>query len=144
MPFIIGVIYISGSLFSAQFAVAHEIMHKPGKFYRVLGTLHMLNLYYMHFTYHHLYRHHHEVATPMDPSTSKKGENVYQFIGRCIVNSWKGVYEDEKRLGKSFITNYAVLSILASVVYAIVAYLIFGLKPLIIYSLVAFFAIFYL
>lgn len=80
----------------------------------------------------------------MDPSTSKKGENVYQFIGRCIVNSWKGVYEDEKRLGKSFITNYAVLSILASVVYAIVAYLIFGLKPLIIYSLVAFFAIFYL
>lgn len=119
-------------------------MHKPGKFYRVLGTLHMLNLYYMHFTYHHLYRHHHEVATPKDPSTAKKGENVYQFIRRCIVDSWKGVYEDEKRLGKSFITNYAVLSILASVGYAVVAYLIFGLKPLIIYSLVAFFAVFYL
>lgn len=69
-------------------------MHKPGKFYRVLGTLHMLNLYYMHFTYHHLYRHHHEVATPKDPSTAKKGENVYEFIRRCIVGSWKGVYED--------------------------------------------------
>lgn len=41
-------------------------------------------------------------------------------------------------------TNYAVLSILASVAYAVVAYLIFGLKPLVIYSLVAFFAIIYL
>lgn len=69
---------------------------------------------------------------------------MYEFIRRCIVDSWKGVYEDEKKLGKSFITNYAVLSILASVVYALVAYLIFGLKPLVIYSLVAFFAVFYL
>lgn len=48
-------------------------MHKPGKFYRFIGTLHMLKLYYMHFTYHHLYKHHHEVATPNDPSTALQG-----------------------------------------------------------------------
>ena len=69
-------------------------MHKPGKFYRIIGTLHMLKMYYMHFTYHHLYRHHYEVATPSDPSTSKKGETVYQFIIRCVIYSWKGVYDD--------------------------------------------------
>jgi alkane 1-monooxygenase len=77
-----------------QFAVAHEVMHKPGKFYRLLATLHMTNLYYPHFTYHHLHRHHHEVATPSDPATAQKGQNVYQFIWNCIINSWKGVYSD--------------------------------------------------
>ena len=67
-------------------------MHKPHRFYRILGTLHMLKLYYTHFTYHHLNRHHHDVATKEDPSTSLKGENVYQFFVRCVKDSWKGVY----------------------------------------------------
>jgi len=54
----LGVIFISSNLSSAQFAVAHEVMHKPGIFYKILGTAHMSKLYYMHFTFHHLYRHH--------------------------------------------------------------------------------------
>lgn len=65
-------IFLTSNLCSSQFAVAHEIMHKPGKFYKYLGTLHMLKLYYMHFTYHHLYNHHAKVATPEDPSSSIK------------------------------------------------------------------------
>lgn len=94
IPYIVGCVFIISNLYAAQFAIAHEVMHKPGKFYRMLGTLHMSKLYYTHFTYHHLYRHHYEVATPMDPSTSKKGENVYRFIVRCITYSWLGVYND--------------------------------------------------
>lgn len=74
---LMAIIYIASNMLSVQFAVAHEVMHKPSRFYRILATLHMINLYYPHFTYHHLYRHHYEVATPLDPSTSKKGETVY-------------------------------------------------------------------
>ena len=55
---LLGIIFISSNLSSVQFAVAHEIMHKPEKFYKIIGTIHMSKLYYMHFTYHHLYKHH--------------------------------------------------------------------------------------
>ena len=60
----------------------------------------MSKLFYTHFTYHHLYRHHYEVATPSDPSSAKKGENVFIFIKNCIIHSWIGVYQDEKKCGK--------------------------------------------
>ena len=68
-----GVTVIVSNLYASQFAVAHEVMHKPSLFYRVLATLHMAKLFYPHFTYHHLYGHHQMVATPEDPSTSLKG-----------------------------------------------------------------------
>jgi alkane 1-monooxygenase len=89
---IMGIIFISSNRYSVQFAIAHEVMHKQGRFYRVLATLHMTNLYYTHFTYHHLYRHHQLVSTPLDPSSAPKGQNVYSFIYSCVVNSLKGVY----------------------------------------------------
>ena len=70
---VIGMVFINYNFYAAQFAVAHEIMHKPSVCDRILATLHMLMAYYPHFTYHHLYCHHHNVATPEDPSTSLKG-----------------------------------------------------------------------
>ena len=91
---LIGMIFIALSLAASQFAVAHEVMHKHDRFYRILGTLHMSKLFYMHFTYHHLYGHHKDVATPVDPSTALKGETVYEFIPRCIKGSWMGVYKE--------------------------------------------------
>jgi alkane 1-monooxygenase len=119
-------------------------MHKPGRFYRILGTLHMSKLYYMHFTYHHLYRHHVEVATPSDPSSSKKGENVYSFIKRCIIHSWIGVYQDEIKKGKKIYENTGILSIVGTVMFMSLVYLIFGLQPLIFHSIAAIGSIIYL
>lgn len=98
----------------------------------------------MHFTYHHLYRHHVWVATPKDPSTSRKGENIYAFIIRCVIYSWLGVYEDERKLGKSFVTNYGVLSILSSLVFACGIYYFYGTQTLIIHCLMIVTAIAYL
>lgn len=104
----------------------------------------MIKHYYMHFTYHHLYRHHYEVATPSDPSSALKGETVYKFIFRCIVYSWKGVYDDQKKLGKSFFCNYAVLSILGSITFMTIVYLVFGLKALVAHSMMAIGSVIYL
>jgi len=92
LPGVIGTTFVVSNLYSAQFAVAHDVMHKPGKYFRILATLDMVKLYYPHFTYHHLYRHHVHVATPTDPSTALKNETVYAFIWRCIKGSWIGVY----------------------------------------------------
>jgi alkane 1-monooxygenase len=94
LPVVIGTTFVVSNLYSVQFAVAHDVMHKPGKFFRILGTLHMIKLYYPHFTYHHLHRHHMHVSTPVDPSSSLKNETVYAFLWRCIKYSWIGVYED--------------------------------------------------
>jgi alkane 1-monooxygenase len=141
---LVGIIFIASNLSSAQFAVAHEVMHKPGKFYRYLATLHMLKLCYTHFTYHHLYRHHQQVATPADPSTARKGETVYQFIVRCISGSWRGVYEDERRAGKKIIENYAVLSLAASFLFVLGVLLVFGLKSMLVHLAIAAGAIIYL
>lgn len=44
-------IFIFSNLESVQFAVAHEIFHKPGLFHKYLGTIHMVKNLYMHFTY---------------------------------------------------------------------------------------------
>lgn len=119
-------------------------MHTPNRFYRRLATLYMATLYYGHFTYHHLYRHHRDVATPLDVSTARKGQNVYEFIYKSIINSWRAVYNEEKELKKSFFANYAVLSLLGSILFAAGIYLGLGLQAMIMHSLVAFGAIFYL
>jgi len=144
IPFLIGYIFIVSNYYAAQFAVTHELMHKPGKFYKLLGTLHMVKLYYPHFTYHHLNRHHFEVATPSDPSTSRKGETVYHFIIRCIIYSWKGVYNDEKKQGKSLLANTAVQSIMSTLAFMVFTYFSFGLQSMILHSVIAIGSITYL
>lgn len=59
---LLGLVFLIFNLNSAQFAVAHEIMHKPG-WRRALGTVHMLKTLNMHFTYEHIFGHHRKVAT---------------------------------------------------------------------------------
>lgn len=94
---LVATIFTFMNLNAAQFAIAHEIMHKPGKFYRCLATAHMFKLGYMHFTHHHLYNHHFKVATPEDPSSAQKGDNVYSFFIQCVKGSWQGVYKQEQK-----------------------------------------------
>lgn len=54
------------------------------------------------------------------------------------------MYNDEKKLGKNFFTNYAVLSVLSSIAYISLIYLLFGLQPTIIHCLMAFMSVVYL
>lgn len=104
----------------------------------------MVSLYYTHFTPHHINTHHKWVATPNDPNTPRKGEPLYDFVLRSMIDSWKGVYNDQKKEGKHFLANYAILSILASSVFAFLLFLIWGLQVAITHSLMALGAIFYL
>ena len=62
----------SGSMVSA-----HEIYHKPGWFNKVFGTACQSKNLYLHFIYEHLYGHHRNVATPLDPASCPKGVTVY-------------------------------------------------------------------
>lgn len=140
----VGFLFIFSNLEAVQFAVAHEIFHKPGKFNKYFGTFHMIKNLYMHFTYEHLYGHHRRVATPEDPASADKGENLYRFFPATFFGSYKSVYNMEKEAGKSFFTNYLVLSIIAQTLFTMIMFAIFGLKGGIIFLISAFGSIFYL
>lgn len=136
--------FTAANLYTAQFLIAHEVMHKPGRFYRVLATLHMVKLYYPHFTQQHLTVHHRWVATDRDPSSAKKGENVYSFVRRSVVGSWRGIYEEESKAGKAVLQNNAVLSLISTCIFATLVWVVFGFRAMVIHSLTACASIVYL
>lgn len=100
---------------------------------------------YMHFTYEHLYGHHRRVATPEDPASAEQGIDVYSFAWRSFIGSYKSVYKMQKEEEKKpFYANYAVLSVVASLVFTYFVYLAFGPKATVFFLVEALFSIFYL
>ena len=88
-------IFIFSNLNAVQFAVAHELFHKPG-FNRWLGTIHMSKNLYMHFTYEHIFGHHRKVATPDDPASSLQGQSLYAFLPQTFFGSYKSVFKSQQ------------------------------------------------
>lgn len=140
---LIGFVFIYSNLQSVQFAIAHEIFHKQG-IHKYVGTFHMVKNLYMHFTYEHLYGHHRRVATPLDPASAAKGENVYQFFIKSYFGSYKSVYKMEQEEKKLFIMNYAVLSVMAAILFTSLMFKIYGIQGGILFWLTAIGSIFYL
>lgn len=137
--------FIFSNLNAVQFAVAHEIFHKPGLFNKILGTVHMSKNLYMHFTYEHLFGHHRRVATPEDPASSRQGENVYEFFIRSFTGSYRSVYEMEsKEAKKPFFLNYAVLSVAAAIAFSAAVFWAYGFQTLVFFLLEAYLSVFYL
>lgn len=68
--------------------VAHELIHRNNNKERTLGQVLLIGMLYPHFYIEHLLGHHKNVATELDPATSRKGENVYYFICRSIKHSY--------------------------------------------------------
>lgn len=98
----------------------------------------------MHFTYEHLYGHHKRVATPEDPATSRYNEKSFHFVVRSYFRAYGSVYQMEKETGKQFYNNYAVWSVLGSMMFSVCIYQKYGLQALIFMVFQAAGAIFYL
>ncbi len=75
------------------FAVAHELMHRPGRADRWLGDLLLILVTYPQFSIEHVYGHHIRVATPDDPASAKLNEPLYAFLPRSIggglISAWR-------------------------------------------------------
>ena len=62
---------------------------------------------YLHFYIEHTHGHHRRVATPEDPTSSRRNETLYQFLPRTIIGSWISAWQyEEKRLGTKEISVY--------------------------------------
>ena len=108
---------------AAGINVAHELGHRSNPWEQILAKLLLLPTFYMHFFIEHNRGHHKYVATDRDPASAKKGDWVYVFWLKSIVNSyinaWKLEFVRLKRENKSrwHFTNEMIHFHLAQGVY---------------------------
>lgn len=122
--------------------VAHELGHRQSKFEQFLSKALLLPALYQHFFIEHNRGHHKNVATPLDPATSRLGENVYAFWGRSVTGSyahaWKIEAERLRHEGKSWLTwhNEMVRFQVIQLAYLSVIGFVFG-TPSVIFAIFA-------
>jgi alkane 1-monooxygenase len=90
--------------------VAHELIHKPGRFEPWLGGLLLTSVGYPGFAVEHLRGHHVHVATPLDGSSARRGESVYPFIARALWHNPRRAWQLEsarlRRRGQSVLSTH--------------------------------------
>jgi alkane 1-monooxygenase len=80
---------------------AHELGHKREPVERWLAKVALAQSCYGHFYIEHNRGHHVRVATPVDPASSRMGENFYQFWPRSVVGGARSAWGLEaKRLAR--------------------------------------------
>lgn len=83
----------------------HELGHKKESFDRWMAKIALSLVGYGHFFIEHNKGHHRDVATPLDPATSRMGESIYTFATREIPGAFRRAWDLEAerlaRRGKS-------------------------------------------
>ncbi len=99
--FVLAFAAVMGMYSGLSINTAHEIGHKNTKAERFLSRVALAVTGYGHFCIEHNVGHHRDVATPLDPASSRMGESIYRFILREIPGAAKrGWLEESKRLKK--------------------------------------------
>lgn len=105
----LGMALSAGTINGIAINTAHELGHKKGKMDNWMAKLSLAPTSYGHFVVEHNYGHHKNVATPLDPASSRFGETFYQFLPRTVIGSFRSAIEIETarlaRKGKSFWTK---------------------------------------
>lgn len=88
--------------------VAHELGHRSKKYEQTLSKMLLLTSLYMHFFIEHNRGHHKNIATRLDPATSRLNEPIYLFYIRSVKDSWLSAWELEahrlKKTGQAFLS----------------------------------------
>jgi alkane 1-monooxygenase len=136
---------------ASAMVVAHELMHRKGRWEQLGAYILLLTCNYTHYALEHVHIHHRKVGTAEDPATARADENPYAFFVRCTLgqffDAWRYAIEKHKAQsgGRSF-TYLQILTIWAGVNVAWVAilFLVFGPVALGAFALQGFTAIFLL
>lgn len=76
--------------------VGHELGHKRSALETWLARLILAPTAYGHFRVEHNRGHHRDVATPLDPASSRMGESIYRFMCREIPGAWRRAWTLER------------------------------------------------
>jgi len=112
--------------------VAHELGHRSLRFERLLAKMLLLPSHFTHFIIEHNLGHHKYVATPDDPATARKGENVYSFWIRSTIhsylNAWKIESNTLKRNNRPFWSfhNQMLIFLALHMLYNLLLLIFFG------------------
>ena len=68
--------------------LGHELGHKGTRLERWLAKLVLAPSFYGHFSIEHNRGHHRDVATPLDPASSRMGESIWRFVLREMPGAW--------------------------------------------------------
>ena len=115
---------------------AHELGHRSTKHEQLMSKILLCTTLYMHFFIEHNRGHHKNVATELDPATSRLGENIYFFWFRSVKDSYLGAWQLEgerlKKEGKSFFSldNEMLRFQFYQLAYLVSVTLIFGVPAL--------------
>jgi alkane 1-monooxygenase len=116
--------------------VGHELGHRSNRFEQFLGEILLLSSLETHFLPYHNSGHHHNVATPKDPATARKGEIVFLFWFRSQIGSYIKAWNIENdrlhKKGKSFISlsNKMLIYTLAQITLLATIYYFFNIQTM--------------
>ena len=123
----------------------HEMVHrKKNKFDLFIGNWLLAFSFDCNFAIEHVYGHHKNVCLPEDPASAKRGQNIYSFIIKGIIeehiSGWTLESKRLKRKKINFLTikNRILKGYLRSVFIALIILYLFGLIGMLIFLLVAF------
>ena len=102
---IVSLAVVAGLTAGLAINTGHELGHKNSRLEKALAKTVLALPAYGHFTIDHNRAHHSKVSTPEDSSSSRMGENIYQFAAREIPGAFREAWAIEKdrlnRRGKS-------------------------------------------
>jgi alkane 1-monooxygenase len=76
--------------------LGHEMGHKKSTLERWLAKLALAPACYGHFYIEHNRGHHRDVATPIDPASSRMGESIYRFVLREMPGGFRRAWQLER------------------------------------------------
>jgi alkane 1-monooxygenase len=114
-----------GMVTSQGIAISHELCHKKSCIDRNLSKLILTLSLYNHFYVEHKYGHHVNVATPLDPATARKNQNVYEFIIQSVSGGIRNAWSLEYKQNGIF--NYLTYSWFIN---ACLVYMIYLISPI--------------
>ena len=79
---VMAIILSAGGTLGYGLNLGHELGHKKPKLERWLAKITLALGFYGHFFIEHNRGHHRDVATPIDPASSRMGESIWRFVLR--------------------------------------------------------------
>ena len=76
--------------------LGHEMGHKKSTLERWMAKLALAPACYGHFYIEHNRGHHRDVATPVDPASSRMGESIYRFVLREMPGGFRRAWQLER------------------------------------------------